>query len=129
MNNEPVAITPTNGPQPVGPYSPALISGDYIFVSGQVGKHPTTGDIEPTIEAQTHQTLKNVRLLLQAAGCDLKDVVKTTAFITKAEFFEGFNTVYRDYFHEPYPARSTVICSLVSTKLLVEIEVIAKRPA
>lgn len=124
------AIFPEGGPKPGGPYSPAIASGGFVFVAGQVGNDPATGQpAGHTIEAQTRQTLKNIGVLLRAAGCDFKDVVKTNAYITKTEFFQGFNAVYREFFVEPYPARSTVVCTLVNERLLVEVDAIARIPA
>lgn len=123
------AIFPASGPKPGGPYSPAIASGGFVFVAGQVGNDPATGQpAGDTIEAQTRQALKNIGTLLRAAGCDFKDVVKTNGYITRAEFFQGFNAVYREFFVEPYPARSTVVCTLVNERLLVEVDVIAHIP-
>ncbi len=129
MTDHKRALFPEGGPKPGGPYSPVILSGGFAFVAGQVGMDPTTGQLAgETIEAQTRQTLQNVGLLLKAAGCDFRDVVKTTAFITKAEFFPPFNAIYQEFFPEPRPARSTIVCALVRENLLVEVEVIAKLP-
>ena len=122
------AIFPEGGPKPAGAYSPAIVSGDLVFVAGQVGIDPATGQAAVDLEAQVKQTLTNVSAVLKAAGCDLGDVVKTTAFLTKPEFFAAFNTLYREFFTEPYPARSTIICQLARPDLLVEVEVIARLP-
>jgi 2-iminobutanoate/2-iminopropanoate deaminase len=122
------AIFPPDSPRPVGPYSPAILSGDFLFISGHVAFDPATGRLAgDTIEAQTRQTLTNIGLALQAAGLTFADVVKTTAFIAQADFFAPYNEVYRDFFSEPYPARSTVVTGLVLPGLLVEIEAIARR--
>jgi len=129
MSDHKRAIFPEGGPRPVGPYSPVVVSGDIVFVSGHVGFDPTTGDIVgETFEAQAHQTFQNLARALEAAGCDFSHVVKTTAFVTRASDFAAFNTIYREYFTEPYPARSTVVANLVVDGLLVEVEVIARRP-
>lgn len=122
------AIFPEGGPKPGGPYSPAIISGGFVFVAGQVGTDPATGQTAGDLEAQARQTLKNLQTVLKAAGCDFGDVVKTTAFLTKPEFFAAFNNVYREFFTEPFPARSTIICQLARADLLVEVEVIARLP-
>ncbi|MBI3762483.1 MAG: RidA family protein [Chloroflexi bacterium] len=120
---------PEGGPKPGGPYSPAIVSGGFVFLAGQVGNDPATGKLAgDTIEAQARQTMKNLGTLLKAAGCDFKDVVKVNAYITNAEFFQEFNSVYREYFVEPYPARSTVVCALVNPGLLLEVDLIAKIP-
>ena len=129
MSDERRAIFPDDGPKPGGPYSPAIVSGGFVFLAGQVGNDPATGKLAgDTIEAQARQTMKNIATLLKAAGCDFTDVVKANAYITKAEFFQEFNAVYREYFVEPYPARSTVVCELVNPGLLVEVDVIARIP-
>lgn len=122
------AIFPEGGPKPGGPYSPAIVSGGFVFVAGQVGIDPDTGQCAPDLEAQSRQTFRNLRTVLQAAGCDFDNVVKTTAFLTKPEFFAEFNTLYREFFTEPFPARSTIICQLARADLLVEVEVIARLP-
>ncbi len=123
------AIFPEGGPQPGGPYSPAIVSGGFVFVAGQVGRNPATSQMAgDTIEAQTRQTLENLGAVLHAAGCDFKDVVKTSAFITRPEFFQAFNEIYKEYFPEPRPARSTIVCALVEANLLVEVDVIARLP-
>jgi 2-iminobutanoate/2-iminopropanoate deaminase len=127
MSNEKQALFPEGGPAPVGPYSPIILSGDFVFLSGMVGRDPASGHLGETIEEQTRQTLENIGRSLRAAGCDFKDVVKATCFITQADYFKGFNEVYKSYFPEPRPARSTVVCELVLKDLLVEIEVIARR--
>ena len=129
MTEDRRTIFPEGGPKPGGPYSPAMVSGGFVFVAGQVGREPATGQLAgDTIEAQTRQTLENIGTLLRAAGCDFDDVVKTTAYITRPEFFQLFNEIYKQFFPEPRPARSTVVCALVDTALLVEVDVIARLP-
>jgi 2-iminobutanoate/2-iminopropanoate deaminase len=128
MSAQRQAIFPEGGPKAAGPYSPAIVSGGFVFVAGQVGIDPATGQAAIDLEAQVRQTLINVGAVLKAAGCDFGDVVKTNAFLTKPEFFAPFNTLYREVFTEPYPARSTIICQLARADLLVEVEVIARLP-
>lgn len=129
MSEHKRAIFPEGGPRPVGPYSPVVVSGDLVFVSGHVGFDPATGGIVgESFEAQAHQTFQNLARALEAAGCDFSHVVKTTAFVTRASDFAAFNAIYGEYFPEPYPARSTVVADLVVEGLLVEVEVIARRP-
>lgn len=120
-------IISSDAPRSVGPFSQAILSGDFVFVSGNVGIDPVTGTLGDGIEGQTRQTLKNIGVLLAEAGCDFSDVVKSTCFITDAANFAAFNDVYRDFFPIPFPARSTIVCDLVLDGLLVEIEVIARR--
>src|SRR5690606_26995404 len=102
------------------PYSPGIVSGGFLFVAGQVGRGPD-GVIGATIKEQTRLTLENVGKVLHAAGCDFKDVVKTTVYITKQDFLQAYNPIYMDYFPEPRPARATVVAALVDGKLLIEI--------
>ena len=128
MSSQRQAVFPQGGPKPGVLYSPAIVSGDFVFVAGQVGIDPATGQTAIDLEGQVRQTLNNVGAVLQAAGCNFSDVVKTTAFLTKPEFFAPFNTLYQEFFPEPFPARSTIICQLARADLLVEVEVIARRP-
>lgn len=123
------AVTSADVPQPVGPYSQAVLSGDFVFVSGYVGIDAATGALSDGIEGQTRQMLKNIGVLLAEAGCDFGDVVKSTCFLTDAANFSAFNDVYREFFPLPFPARSTIVCDLVLDGLLVEMEVIARRRA
>lgn len=126
MAEEKRAIFP-EGTNLLGAYSPGLVSGGFLFISGQVGRAPN-GQLGNTIEEQARQTIENIGMVLRAAGCDYKDVVKATVFITKSEFFQPFNQIYSEYFPEPRPARATVLSALVDPSLLIEIEAIAKLP-
>lgn len=129
MDGKKSKVAPNEGPMPAGPYSPALISGDWVYISGQVGRDPLNGQLAGrTIEAQTRQTLENIGILLHESGCDFEDVIKTTVFLAKADFFPALNAVYQEFFPEPFPARSTVVCTLVEEDFLVEIDAIAKLP-
>lgn len=120
------AIFP-EGTNPAGPYSPGIVSGGFLFIAGQVGRGPD-GTVGATIEEQTRLVLENIRNVLRAAGCDFKDVVKATVYITKQEFIHTYNLIYMEYFPEPRPARATVVAALVDDKYLIEIEAIAKLP-
>lgn len=126
MSEHKAAVYP-DGSNASGPYSPGIVSGGFLFVAGQVGRGPD-GTVGATIEEQTRFTLENVGKVLRAAGCDFKDVVKTTVFITKQEFLQAYNPIYMDYFPEPRPARATVVAALVDASFLIEIEAIAKLP-
>ena len=123
-NKKAVLLKDTNSS---GPYSPGIISGGFLFIAGQVGRN-AEGKTGATIEEQTHYVIENMRNVLQAAGCDLKDVVKATVYITKPEYFQAYNKIYMEYFPEPRPARATVIAGLVDESFLIEIEAIAKLP-
>jgi 2-iminobutanoate/2-iminopropanoate deaminase len=112
------------------PYSPALIAGDLIFVSGQVGIDPHSGELAGAdVESQTEQVIANLEMLLMSAGVGLADVVRTTVFLTRAVDFEAMNRVYRGRFPQPYPTRSTVVVKALARRdLIVEVDAIALRP-
>jgi 2-iminobutanoate/2-iminopropanoate deaminase len=117
-------IRPENGAAPGGAYSPGLRAGDFIFVSGQGPIDPATGQIAgDTIEEQTARTLENIKLILEAAGASMADVVKATVHLSDLGLFPRYNTVYAGYFPDPKPARTTVGSQLLG--MLVEIDVIA----
>ena len=120
------AIQPEGLPVPALPFSPVVRAGELVYTSGQVGTDDT-GAIAEGIEAQTRRTLENVTTCLAAAGCRLADVVKLNAYLADMADFEAYNAVYREFFTQPYPARTTVGAAL-APGLLVEIEAIAKRP-
>lgn len=105
------------------PLSPAIRSGELLYVSGQV---PTdaNGAVPDGIEAQTRAVLDKIRALVAEAGGTLDDVVKTTVFLTRVEDFAAMNRVYAEYFGEVPPARSTIRCELM-IDILVEIEAVA----
>ena len=114
--------------RPQAPYSPVVVSGEHVYTAGQVA-FDASGELVPGgVEEQTHQVFANLRACLQAAGCDLDDVVKVNAYLTDLANFPVFNDVYRSYFSEPFPARTTVQAGL-APGLLVEIEAVARRPS
>ena len=128
MSEERKVIYPANAARPGGPYSPGILDGGFLFVAGQVGRDPATGQFAGEgLEAQARQTLENIRTLLEAAGCSFKDVVKTNVYLGRAEFFAPFNQVYREFAVEPYPARTTIVCTLPDPAALIEIDVIARQ--
>ncbi len=114
-------------PPPTGPYSQAISAGGLVFVAGQRPQDPVTGQITDGVAAQTRQVLQNVRSVLEEAGCTLADVVKVTVHLADLRDFDTFNAIYREFFSEPYPARTTVGSSLRG--ILVETDVIAITPA
>jgi 2-iminobutanoate/2-iminopropanoate deaminase len=116
-------------PAPIGPYSQAILSGDTLYVSGQVALNPENGELMmDSIESQTHQVMKNLSAVLQAAEMSFENVVKATIFITDMNNFSRINTVYGSYFPSDYsPARETVQVSALPRNVDVEISVIAVR--
>jgi 2-iminobutanoate/2-iminopropanoate deaminase len=110
-------------------FSPAIKAGDYVFVSGQVGALDEQGKPITGIEAQTKQSLANMKLVLETASVSLNDVVKTTVFLTKQEDFAPMNKVYASFFPKDPPARSTIIVvALAKPEYIVEIECVAHCP-
>jgi 2-iminobutanoate/2-iminopropanoate deaminase len=114
------------GPKPIGPYSQAIRSNGFLYVSGQVALDPTTGAFVGTdIRQQTQRTLENVKAILEAAGSNMHHVVKTTVFLKDINDFAAMNEVYAKFFTLAPPARSTVEVARLPKDALVEIEVIA----
>ena len=114
------------GPKPIGPYSQAVRTSGFLYVSGQVALDPKTGEFADTdIRQQTQRTLENIKGILEAAGSNLHHVVKTTVFLKDMNDFAAMNEVYGKYFSSAPPARSTVQVARLPKDALVEIEVIA----
>jgi len=112
----------------VGPYSPAVETGNLIYFSGQIPIDMTTGKIiEGDIKAQTLQCFKNLSAVLEAAGVNSDDVVKTTVYLTEMSDYAAMNEVYGEYFHSPYPARTAIAVVALPLGSKVEIDVIANR--
>ena len=117
-----------NAPNALGPYSVAIQAGGVVFVSGQVGIDPSTGERAPDdVAAQTRQIMENLKAILGDSGLTMHDVAKTTIFLTDMKDFPTVNDVYGRYFEDEPPARSTVEVAALPGGFLVEIEVIAAR--
>ena len=122
------AVETHAAPSAIGPYSQAVVHGDLVFCSGQIGIDPASGTmVEGGIEAETRRVLDNLREVLLAAGLKLTDVVKTSIFLVSLADFETVNRIYSEHFSAPYPARSTVQVSALPRHARVEIEAIACR--
>jgi 2-iminobutanoate/2-iminopropanoate deaminase len=121
------AINAAGAPKPIAPYSPAIDTGGLVFVSGQIGADPATGELLEGVAAQAERVVKNIVAILDAAGLTLSDVAKTTCFLADINDFNEFNEVYARYFGEPKPARSTYAVAALPKGARVEIEAIAVR--
>jgi 2-iminobutanoate/2-iminopropanoate deaminase len=119
-------ITTPNAPAPIGPYNQAVLTGDTLFISGQICIDPPTGNLKnKDIQEETHQVMHNLKAILQQAGMDFGNVVKTTIFITDMHQFGAVNEVYGKYFEAEFPARETVQVSALPKFVNVEISMIA----
>lgn len=119
-------IQSDGAPSAIGPYSQAIRAGDFIFVSGQLGFDVATGElVGDDVQSQTHQVLKNVGAILEAAGATLKEVVRTTIYLADMNDFDVVNETYASYFTEEAPARVTVEVSRLPRDVRVEIDAVA----
>jgi 2-iminobutanoate/2-iminopropanoate deaminase len=119
-------ISPPGSPAPVGPYSPAVIAGNLVFVSGQSGRDPVTEAVAPDIEAQTERALMNVATILEGAGSSLANVIRCGVFLCDMQEFGRMNAVYARIFGPHRPARTTVeVSGLPGPDLRVEIDAVA----
>jgi len=121
-----VKIATPDAPQAIGPYSQAIQTGDLIFVSGQLGLDPATGEfVGGGIQNQTRQALTGIKNILAKAGLTMDHVVKCTVFLNDMNDFAAMNGVYAEFFAEPYPARAAFEVARLPKDALVEIEAIA----
>jgi 2-iminobutanoate/2-iminopropanoate deaminase len=119
-------VSTEKAPKAIGPYSQAIIAGDYIFTAGQVGMEPaTTNLVAGGIAEQTERALQNLTGVLEAAGSNLQQVVKTTVFLVDMADFTTMNGIYERHFGSHRPARSTVAVAQLPKNARVEIEVVA----
>ena len=120
-------ISTKKAPAAIGPYSQAIQVGNLVYTSGQIPIDPATGVFaEGGIKEQTRQSLTNVKAILEKVGLTMSNVVKTTVFMADMNDFADTNSVYAEFFTEPYPARSAVAVKTLPKGALVEIEVIAE---
>ena len=121
-------IHTSSAPEAIGPYSQAIIAGNLLYTAGQGPMDPETGVVvEGEIAVQAEQTLKNLGAILEAAGLDYGDVVKTTCYMRDLNDFVAFNEVYAKFFEEPYPARTTIEAGRLPLDIDIEIEAVALR--
>ncbi|MBI2453216.1 RidA family protein [Candidatus Peregrinibacteria bacterium] len=120
-------IKTTKAPEAIGPYSQAIKQGGFIFLSGQIGLDPLTGELKGhTLEEQAHQVFKNIISVLEASGSTLNDVVKTTLYLKNMDDFPSVNKMYAEYFSEHKPARATIEVARLPKEALIEIDCVAK---
>jgi 2-iminobutanoate/2-iminopropanoate deaminase len=122
-------VSSGQAPEALGPYSQAIVAGGLVFCSGMAGIDPASGAVADGIEAQTEQALVNLAAVLDAAGCSMDDVVKTTIFYSDVDDFARLNEVYARHMPDPPPARSAPANVKLPRGLLVSIEAIAVIPA
>jgi 2-iminobutanoate/2-iminopropanoate deaminase len=121
------SIVTKKAPAAIGPYSQAIKAGNFVFLSGQLGINPETGEFVPGfVIEQTEQIFKNIKAVLAEVNLTLDQVVKTTVFLFDMSDFAAMNEVYAKHFKEPYPARSAVAVKTLPKNALVEIEIIAE---
>ncbi|HYN24805.1 MAG TPA: RidA family protein [Pyrinomonadaceae bacterium] len=119
-------IKTDNTPPGARVLSPAIVAGELVFTSGQIGIDPKTSQmVEGGFEAQAEQVLRNLAAVLEAAGSDMSQVLKTTVFLADMDDFNKMNEIYRRHFKEDPPARSTVQVARLPRNALIEIEAVA----
>lgn len=118
-------VKTSSAPAAIGPYSQAVIAGGFLFASGQIPIDPASGELVAGSSAeQARQVLKNLQAVVEAGGAQMRDVVKTTVYLTDLSDFAEVNEVYGEFFSEPYPARATVEVSSLPKGVAVEIDAI-----
>jgi 2-iminobutanoate/2-iminopropanoate deaminase len=122
------AISTTDAPAALGPYSQAIRAGHTVYLSGQLGLDPATGILVEGIEAQTHQVFLNLRAIAAAAGASLDDMVKLSILMQNLDDFAKVNEIMSSYFKQPYPARATYEVAALPRAALIEIEGILVLP-
>jgi 2-iminobutanoate/2-iminopropanoate deaminase len=118
-------IETVNAPKATGPFSQGVVNENMIFTSGQVYLTKEGKLLEGSIEEQTHQVMKNLKAILEAAGTTFRDVVKTTIYVTDMSLYGKINEIYGSYFSEPFPARETVCVKELPLGARLEISMVA----
>jgi 2-iminobutanoate/2-iminopropanoate deaminase len=122
-----IAINPSALATPRPAYSQVVVSGDLVYTSGQVGRDEHHVFVSDDVEGQARKTFENIRAALAAAGCTMDDVIKVSTFLGDNSYFKTYDQVYREYFAEPYPARTTVAVEF-DDETLLEVDVVARKP-
>jgi 2-iminobutanoate/2-iminopropanoate deaminase len=120
-------IHTNQAPEAIGPYAQAVEIDSFIYTSGQIGLDPATGEMVEGLENQTHQVMRNVTAILEAAEVDTGNIIKAMIFMQNMDDFTVVNEIYASYLESPYPARSAVEVARMPKGALVEVEVIAKK--
>jgi len=116
-------------PRPKGPYSQAVINGDVLYVSGQIPVDHDTGMlVRGTIEEETETVLENLRIIIEDAGARMSDVLKVTCYLSDMDAFDRFNAVYKRYFPQRPPARTTIQAARLPLDVQIEIDAIVALP-
>nr|WP_182482544.1 RidA family protein [Meiothermus luteus] len=118
-------VQTAQAPRAIGPYSQAIVAGGMVFCSGQIPLTPSGELVAGDVEAQTHQVMRNLAAVLEAAGSSWEKVVQTTCYLADMNDFPAFNQVYAQYVREPYPARATVQVARLPRDVRVEVACIA----
>jgi 2-iminobutanoate/2-iminopropanoate deaminase len=121
------AISTPHAPAALGPYSQAVLADDTLYISGQLGIDPATGEMKPDFSAQAEQVFANLKAILASAGMDFAHVAKVSVFLKDMNDFPTLNTIYAGFFQAPFPARETVQVARLPKDGLVEISLIAVR--
>ncbi|MBI3854460.1 MAG: deaminase [Planctomycetes bacterium] len=121
------AVHPPGAAKPSAPYSPAIVEGGFVFVSGQGPLDPKTGEyLKGDIRSETRQVFENIKSILEAAGTSMDNVVKVNVYLRDINDFGAMNEVYKTYLATPFPARTTIQAGALPRGFAVEIECIAK---
>ena len=121
-------INTDNAPAPIGPYNQAILTGNLLFISGQVALKPVTGELAMAdIIEETHQVMQNLKAILTQASMDFSNVVKTTIFLSDMSLFGQVNEIYGKYFNNDFPARETIAVKGLPKNVNVEISMIASK--
>lgn len=119
------SVSTTGAPNPVGPYSQAIVAGGFVFTAGQIGLDPATGKVVEGIDAQVERALENTRAVLGAAGLEVSDIVKVTVYLTDMSAYAKVNAIYERFLGAHRPARSTVGVAALPGGALFEVDTIA----
>jgi len=121
-------INTSNAPKAIGPYSQAVWAGDLLFLSGQIALCPETCEfLNSSLEEESHQVMKNIKSILNAAEMDYQNIIKTSIFLKDMNDFVAVNQIYASYLSEPFPARETVEVARLPKDARIEISIIAKK--